>query len=75
MWDYLGLRFVVSFDEPHKLGHAVTVEVWRTEGVLVHRPPWREDDKVNKGATVNRRRAGQHSEDGRILREKEAGGG
>ena len=43
------LGVVRPADEPHELGHHVTVVVRRAEGVLGAHPARREDDKVGDG--------------------------
>jgi hypothetical protein len=55
-------------DEAHELGHAVAVVVGRPEGVLRDGPTRREDHKVARRHARRVGLAGQHREDGRILR-------
>lgn len=60
------LRLILSENKPHELAHAIAVIVGRSERVLRHAPPRREDDKVRHGHPGPRGGAGEHGEDRRV---------
>ena len=58
------LRVVLSVNQAHEFRHGVAMVPRRSERVLHHQPPWREDDKIRHCRTCSMcvRRRRQHGE-------------
>lgn len=60
------LGLICAVNQAHELGHAVAVEVGRTESVFLHGPARWEDDKISNGNTRLLGLACEHCEDGGV---------
>ncbi len=59
---------ILSVNKTHVLGHAISVEVRRSECLLRNHPTRREDNEISNGCTRGIRSDGQDGEDRRVLR-------
>ena len=62
----LRLRIVLAVNVAHQLGHDVLVIPRRTESILLRKPAWWEDDKVDVGCAFFCGRSCKYGEDRRV---------